>query len=166
MGSVILVHMKQKIYSLSLLALLTGAFFFAVSSHAESASDDHSAWMTDFEAAKAKAKAENKPMLVDFTGSDWCIWCIKLDEEVFSKQAFKDYAKENLILVELDFPRKKAQSDELKEQNRALAEKYGIRGFPTILILDGEGEVIEKTGYRRGGPEKYVLHLQEILAGL
>lgn len=158
--------MKQKHYLLSFLALFAGAFFFGIASHAESTGEVDSSWMTDFEAAQAKAKEEGKPMLVNFTGSDWCIWCIRLDEEVFSKQAFKDYAKENLILVELDFPRKKAQSDELKEQNQALAQKYGIRGFPTILILDAEGKVIETTGYRRGGPEKYVLHLQEILAGL
>jgi len=120
--------------------------------------------MTDFDAAKAKAKAEDKPMLVDFTGSDWCGWCIKLDKEVFSKAAFKDYASENLILVEIDFPKSKKQSAELKAQNEALAEKYGIRGFPTILVMDGEGKVMERTGYRRGGPEKYVEHLKGILA--
>ncbi|MFU8847383.1 MAG: thioredoxin family protein [Opitutales bacterium] len=158
--------MKQKHTILSVLALFAGAFFFAIASYAESTGDAESAWMTDLEAAKAIAKAENKPMLVDFTGSDWCMWCIRLDEEVFSKQAFKDFAKENLILVEIDFPRKKTQSDELKEKNQALAQKYGIRGFPTILILDAEGKVIERTGYRRGGPEKYVEHLQGILAGL
>ena len=64
-------------------------------------------WLTDFEAAKAKAKAENKPMLLDFTGSDWCGWCVKLDKEVFSKAAFKDYADAELVLVEIDFPRNK-----------------------------------------------------------
>ena len=165
----ILVHMKQKtnrLSLLSLLALLAGAFFFSIASHAGPASEDHAAWMTDFDAAKAKASTENKPMLVDFTGSDWCGWCIKLDGEVFSKQAFKDYAKENLILVEIDFPREKAQSTELKAQNEALAKKYGVRGFPTILIINADGEVIEQTGYRRGGPEKYIEHLKGILAGV
>lgn len=157
--------MKQKHYLLSILALFAGAFFFAIASHAESTGDVESAWMSDFEAAKNKAKEEGKPMLVNFNGSDWCIWCIVLVDEVFSTQAFNSYAKNNLILVDIDFPRKKAQPEELKEQNRALANKYGIRGFPTILVLDAEGEVIEKTGYRRGGPEAYVLHLQEILAG-
>ena len=92
-------------------------------------------WMTDFEAAQAKAAAEQKPMLLDFTGSDWCGWSIKLDKEVFSQEAFQNYAAEALVLVELDFPRGKDQSAELKAQNKALAEKYGIRGFPTILIL-------------------------------
>lgn len=120
--------------------------------------------MTDFEAAKAKAAAENKPMLLDFTGSDWCGWCIKLDKEVFSQEAFKAYADESLVLVELDFPSKKPISDELKAQNEALAEKYGIRGFPTIVILSPEGELIDTTGYRRGGAEAYVEHLKEIVA--
>jgi len=157
--------MKQKAYLFSALAFIAASFFLVSFSHAESAGDDHAPWMTDFDAAKAKAKAENKAMLVDFTGSDWCGWCIKLDKEVFSKAAFKDYASENLVLVEIDFPRKKEQSAELKAQNQALAEKYGIRGFPTILIMDGDGKVLKKTGYRRGGPEKYIEHLKGILAG-
>ena len=156
--------MKQKTYLIPALAVLVGTLLLGTFSHAESPLEDHAAWMTDFEAAKAKAKAEGKPMLVDFTGSDWCGWCIRLDKEVFSKPAFKDYAAENLILVEIDFPRRKEQSAELKAQNEALAEKYGIRGFPTILIMDAEGEVIERTGYRRGGPGKYVDHLKGILA--
>jgi len=123
-------------------------------------------WMTDFKAAKAKAAAENKPILVDFTGSDWCGWCIKLDKEVFSQAAFQEYAEEELVLVELDFPRAKKQSAELKAQNEALAQHYGIRGFPTILVLSPEGKLIEKTGYRRGGAEQYVDHIQEIVASV
>jgi thioredoxin-related protein len=121
-------------------------------------------WMTDFEAAQAKAKAENKPLLLDFTGSDWCGWCIKLDEEVFSQTAFSQYAAAELVLVEIDFPRRTDQPAKLKAQNEALSQKYGIRGFPTILVLSPEGELIEKTGYRRGGPEAYVAHIKEILA--
>ena len=121
-------------------------------------------WMTDFEAAKVKAKAENKPMLLDFTGSDWCGWCIKLDKEVFGEAAFKDYAAAELVLVELDFPRGKGQSAELKAQNEALAKQYGVRGFPTILLLSPDGELIEKTGYQRGGAEAYVEHIKAILA--
>jgi protein disulfide-isomerase len=121
-------------------------------------------WMTDFEAAQAKAKAENKPLLLDFTGSDWCGWCIRLDEEVFSQAAFREYAAAELVLVEIDFPRRTDQPAKLKAQNEALAQKYGIRGFPTILVLSPEGELIEKTGYRRGGPQAYVAHIKEILA--
>ncbi|MGJ8649263.1 MAG: thioredoxin family protein [Opitutaceae bacterium] len=143
--------------ALSLISLLSIAFV-------ASAFAGGDAWMTDFEAAKAKAKAENKPMLLDFTGSDWCGWCIKLDREVFSQDAFKEYANASLVLVELDFPSKKIkQSEELVKQNKALAEKYGIRGYPTILILSPEGKLVEKTGYQRGGAEVYVEHIKEIV---
>lgn len=122
-------------------------------------------WLTDFEAATVKAKAENKPLLLDFTGSDWCGWCIKLKGEVFTKEAFKSYAEDELVLVELDFPRSKPQSDAVKAQNEALAQKYGIRGFPTIVLLSPEGELVGKTGYQSGGAEKYVEHLKTLLAG-
>lgn len=120
-------------------------------------------WETDFEAAKDRAKAEGKPMLVDFTGSDWCGWCVRLKKEVFDHQEFKDYAAENLVLVELDFPRRKEQSDEEKAQNKALAEKYEVRGFPTILLLSDKGKEVARTGYKEGGPEPYIEHLKELL---
>lgn len=120
-------------------------------------------WMTDLASAQ-KAAAERKvPILVDFSGSDWCGWCIKLDKEVFSQDAFKKFAKDNLVLLLLDFPRRKEQSEEVKKANNALAEKYGIEGFPTVLILDAEGKVIGRTGYQPGGAEKYVAHIQELL---
>ena len=157
--------MNHKTNFLLLLAAFAGSFFFVPSSHAASGAETHASWMTDFAAAKAKAKAENKPLLVDFTGSDWYSWCMKLNKEVFSKKAFQDYATEAFVLVEIDFPsRKIKQSAELKAQNEALAEKYGIKGFPTILILDADGKVIQQTGYQRGGAEKYVEHLKGILA--
>lgn len=120
-------------------------------------------WETDFKAALATAKAEGKPVLVDFTGSDWCGWCIRLDKEVFSKQAFKDYAKDSLVLLEVDFPRAKEQSPSLIAQNEALATKYKIRGFPTILLLSGDGELLGRTGYQDGGADAYVEHLKELI---
>ena len=144
---------------LSLLAL-TAFLGIALQVQVQAAGDD---WPTDFKAALATAKAENKPVLVDFTGSDWCGWCIRLDKEVFSKQAFKDYATESLVLLEIDFPRGKEQSPELEAQNEALAAKYKVRGFPTILLLSGEGEVLGRTGYQKGGPEAYVEHIKELL---
>lgn len=121
-------------------------------------------WLTDFEAAKVQAKAENKSMLLGFSGSDWCGPCIMLDSEVFSQPEFKDYAAKKLVLVELDFPRGKEQSAELKAQNEALAKQYGIRGFPTVLVLSPDGKLIDTTGYQRGGAEAYVKHIQGILA--
>ena len=123
-------------------------------------------WVTDFEAAKASAKAGGKYLLVDFTGSDWCGWCIKLKGEVFSKDHFKTEAPKNFILVELDFPRAKDKmTPELIEQNKKLKEKYAISGYPTILLMDAEGKVFAKTGYRAGGPEKYIEYLNSLVKG-
>ena len=83
-------------------------------------------WLTDFDAAKKLAAEKKLPIVMDFSGSDWCIWCMRLDEEVFSKEAFKTYAKDNLVLFLADFPRDKKLPDEVKAQNRELARKYGI----------------------------------------
>lgn len=117
-------------------------------------------WMTDMDAAMKLSAKTGKVILADFSGSDWCGWCVKLDKEVFSKKAFKDFAEKNLILVLLDFPRSKPMTAKLKKQNAALAAKYGIRGYPTVLLLDSKGKVIVKTGYRRGGPQKYIAFLK------
>lgn len=118
-------------------------------------------WETDYEAAVRKAKKENKKLLLNFTGSDWCGWCIRLDREVFSKEQFVDYAKKNLVCVKLDFPRSKQLSAEEAKQNQQLASKHGVMGFPTILIVNADNEdVLLKTGYQRGGPESYIAHLK------
>jgi len=122
-------------------------------------------WTSDFEAAKKQAATEKKSLLIDFTGSDWCGWCIKLDKEVFAHDAFKTGVKDKLVLVELDFPRDKSKlSDEVQAQNKELQKKYGVRGFPTILVTDEEGRPFARTGYKPGGPEAYVTHLEELLA--
>lgn len=119
-------------------------------------------WMTDFEAAKKKAKVENKALLVDFTGSDWCHWCIKLDEEVFQKPEFK--GSDKFVLVALDYPRDKSkQSAELIAQNKALQEQFGVRGYPSIYLMDADARPFAKTGYQEGGPENYNKHLDELL---
>lgn len=120
-------------------------------------------WLTDFEAAKKLAAEKNLPILADFSGSDWCGWCIKLDNEVFSQDEFKAYAKDNIVLFLADFPSRKPQPAEIKKQNKALSEKYGIRGFPTVLLLDAEGEVLERTGYQKGGAAAYVEHIKDLL---
>ena len=114
-------------------------------------------WKTDYTAALAEAAKENKMVLLDFTGSDWCGWCIKLQKDTFSKSEFEKFAQESLVLVELDFPRGKTQSDELKKQNEELAEKFGVQGFPTLVLLDPQGkEATRNVGYLQGGPEAFV----------
>ena len=120
-------------------------------------------WLTDFEKAKEEAAARNVPILVDFSGSDWCGWCIRLDNEVFSQSAFKAYAKKNVVLFLADFPSQKVQPDELKKQNKKLSEEYGVRGFPTVLLLDADGNVLERTGYKAGGASAYVEHIKSLL---
>lgn len=121
-------------------------------------------WVTDFEAAKKTAAEGKKDLLLDFTGSDWCGWCIKLNEEVFSKEPFKAGTKDKFVMVELDFPRKKELEAKLKEQNEALQEKFKVQGFPTIMLCDATGKPYAKTGYQPGGPEKYVAHLADLQA--
>jgi len=154
--------MKRSLLFLTAVAGLLTFTIFAQGGDKESAGASVD-WMVDFQKAKSIAMKEGKPMLLDFTGSDWCGWCIKLKKEVFSKPAFKDYAADELVLVELDFPRSKPQSPEIKEQNEALAKRYKVRGFPTIILLSPEGELIGETGYRRGGAEGYVEHLTELI---
>ncbi len=117
-------------------------------------------WLTDLPAAQALAKKEKKLVFVDFTGSDWCGWCVKLKKEVFDTKEFADYAKDNLILVELDFPRRKEQSAALKKANAALQEKHGVTGFPTLLALNADGkEVWKNPGYHPGGPAAMIAKL-------
>lgn len=121
-------------------------------------------WVTDFEAAKKTATEGKKDLLIDFTGSDWCGWCIKLNKEVFDHEPFKAGTKDKFVLVELDFPNKKQLEPALKEQNQALQKQYQVRGFPTIIMADATGKPYAKTGYKAGGPEAYVTHLDELRA--
>ena len=123
------------------------------------------AWGTDFDAAKQAAAERKVPILVNFTGSDWCPWCVRLDREVFSQDAFKDFAKTNLVLFVADFPQDKPQSDTVVAQNQKLEAQYRVEGFPTILLLDASGGELARTGYRPGGADAYVDHLRSLIAG-
>jgi thioredoxin-related protein len=119
-------------------------------------------WDDDYNKAIAQAKAEKKMVLLDFTGSDWCSWCMKLDKEVFSKPEFKSYAKDNLVLVEVDFPQTKRQAKKLKDQNEKLQQEHGIQGYPTIIVLNSEGKKVGKLGYQEGGPKAFIAKLDEM----
>ena len=118
--------------------------FFAV--RAIAAAD----WQTDYARALETAKAQNKKVLLDFTGSDWCGPCIEFKKRALSRPEFRDYADRNLVLVEVDYPQGKRQVPELVKQNENLKKQYGIdeKGFPTIVLLDPNGKVVrEFTGY-------------------
>jgi protein disulfide-isomerase len=118
----------------------------------------------DFDAALKKAAAENKTVLALFTGSDWCIWCKRLEGEVLSQKAFSDEVGKTFVPVFLDFPRDKSLVKEaIAKRNKELSEKYAVRGFPTVLLLDAKGEVLAQTGYQKGGPEKYLAHVKGLV---
>lgn len=119
-------------------------------------------WLTDFRQAQAEAKAGKKLLLLNFTGSDWCIWCIKLEREVFSRPEFQDYAKDNLVLMTVDFPRAKPLSAEVRKQNEELAQKYSVEGFPTIVVLNGDGKQVGGLGYVFGGASAFVSELKKV----
>jgi thioredoxin-related protein len=118
-------------------------------------------WLTDYEAAKKQAAKEGKDILMDFTGSDWCGWCIRLKKEVFSQETFKKEAPKHFVLLELDFPRSKQLEPKLKAQNNMLRDQFAVQGYPTIMLTDATGKAYAKTGYQPGGPEKYIAHLSE-----
>jgi protein disulfide-isomerase len=122
-------------------------------------------WLTNFAQAQDEAKTRQKLLLMDFTGSDWCGWCIMLDKEVFSKPEFQEYAAKNLVLLELDFPRQKAQPPETAAQNQRLATQYRIQGFPTVVVLDSNGKPVGALGYMKGGPQAFIAELEKLRKG-
>ena len=145
-------------------------FLFAVAAVAlisgPLASAEEPGWLTDYKQAQQQAKANNKILLLDFTGSDWCGWCKKFDREVLLKPEFKDFARDNLVVVELDFPRGKPQTAELRKQNRELTQKYEIVGFPTIVVLSADGQELWRyPGYFTDGPAAFIAELQKLRKG-
>lgn len=113
-------------------------------------------WTTDYNDALRQAQRTNKKILLNFTGSDWCGWCKRLDAEVFSQPSFLDYVKDRYILVTVDFPRKTELPEDLRTQNKALARKHDISGFPTVIVLDEFGQFYAKSGYVKGGPVPFL----------
>ena len=118
----------------------------------------HADWTTDYKAALVQAKAQKKLVLLDFTGSDWCGYCLLLDKEVFTQPAFKDFADKNYILVTVDFPQQKQLPDDVKQQNDALGKQFKIDGYPTLIVLDADGkELGRQVGYDPGsGPDAVI----------
>jgi thioredoxin-related protein len=123
--------MKYVICTLGILLISTAATL---------AGGSKQGWDDDYAKALAEAAKDKKMVLLDFTGSDWCGWCIKLDEEVFSKSDFKRFARENLVLVELDYPHDKRLPKKTQEQNAELKKKFSVSGYPTIVLVDAEGK--------------------------
>lgn len=123
----------------------------------------HQNWSTDFEAAKKQAETEGKDILVDFTGTEWCMWCIRLGAEVFRHDEFTDFAKKHFVLVEVDFPQNAlGQPEATTPEHEELAERFGVESFPTIFLFDAQGRPYAQTGYQPGGPEAYNEHLADL----
>lgn len=120
-------------------------------------------WTNSYTKALAEAKSTGKPILANCTGSDWCGWCWKLRDEVFKTPAFEKWAAERVVLLEVDFPKRKRQPRALRVQNQRFKAKYGVGGFPTILFLDSSGKVLGRSGYRRGGAEAWIKNAERFL---
>jgi protein disulfide-isomerase len=149
-----------KKYQFALAVALGLTFLFPVSGRSETG------WETDLKKAQEQAKSSNKLVFLDFTGSDWCGYCIRLDKDILSKPEFKQYANKNLVLVEIDFPRRKPQPPEVQQQNQKLAAEYQIQGFPTIIVLNGEGRKVWRyDGYFADGAAAFIAELEKARKG-
>lgn len=148
-----------KIYSMKISIFLI-LLFISCSDFAQTSKLN---WQTDLELAIQLSEKENKPLMLFFTGSDWCGWCMKLQKDVFYKPEFIEWADKNVILVDIDFPRNKSnQSAELQQQNNLLQQQFGIQGYPTIHFvrpqkIDGRINLssLGQTGYR-ANPEIWI----------
>ena len=126
--------------------------FLSVALHAQE-------WQTDLTKAEKTASNENKPIILVFQGSDWCAPCIKLDREIWSTDAFKSYAKDHFVMLKADFPRKSKNAlDKVQQKkNNKLAETYNPEGyFPLVVVLNEEGKILGKTGYKHVSPQDYI----------
>jgi len=116
-------------------------------------------WETDFEKAKELATEKDRNIVLVFSGSDWCAPCIKLETEIWSSEEFKNYAKDNFVMLKADFPRKKKNklTDEQQEKNNQLAEKYNTKGyFPLVVVMDENAKVLGTAGYEKIEPSEYI----------
>ncbi len=120
-------------------------------------------WNTNLEAAQAVAEVEGKDLFVYFAGSDWCGWCDRFHKEILTTSRFESYLDENFVPVLIDFPREIEQSEELKSDNQVLARRLGVQGFPTIVLMDSEGNELGRLGYLPGGPNNYIAEVRSVV---
>ena len=139
--------------------LLAGVILFW---GATSVFSQEAGWTNDYTKEVAQAKAENKAILLDFTGSDWCGWCMKMKQETLDTPQFTAYAQKSLVLVTVDFPHKTPQASAVKQQNEKLNAKYQADGFPTYVLIDKFGrELGRQSGYLPGGPTAFIAKLSK-----
>jgi protein disulfide-isomerase len=121
------------------------------------------AWLNDFSKAQAQAQTEGKFVLVNFTGSDWCGWCIRLRKEVFLRPEFENYAASNLVLLEIDFPKRKPLPPLVQQSNQKLAEQFQVQGYPTLIVLDSQGRKLGRISYGTGGPKQFIAEVERLV---
>jgi protein disulfide-isomerase len=150
------------------IAILAWSFVSAKSSND---TKENLVWHTDMKVASELAQKQDKPLFMFFTGSDWCGWCIRLQKEVFKTPEFAQWAKKNVVLVELDFPKRTPQDEKIKNQNAQLQQMFGISGYPTVWFVksgkkDGKinFEQLGSTGYVAGGPKAWISGADQIIA--
>ena len=142
---------------LAIFASVAIAFFAAPIKFVKAAPQSDELWRTDYKQALAQAAREKKNVLLDFTGSDWCPYCVQMDKEVLSRPEFEKFATNNLVLVKLDFPRRKQLPPAESEQNHRLGQQFAIEGYPTYILVDRTGkEVKRQVGYLEGGPKEFI----------
>jgi thioredoxin-related protein len=117
-------------------------------------------WLTDFETARARSKAENRLLLMNFTGSDWCPPCMLMRKRVFAQPAFAKYAAQQLVLLEVDFPRRKAFAPQQLAANESLAQQFGIESFPTLVVMTPEGKIVGRIRSVPDGPAALIAALE------
>jgi len=118
-------------------------------------------WLTDAMAAQRKAKEENKLLMLDFTGSDWCGWCMKLKREVFDQPDFAQFAQSRLVMVEVDFPHHQTLPQAQQQANASLEHAYGVTGYPTLVFLNPDGKRVGRMGYISGGPTAFIAKVEQ-----
>ena len=152
--------MKLKNTIKKLLFILFTLFGISCQINTNSNKELEKIWLTDVSKAIEESKVSGKPIFAFFTGKEWCSWCKKLERQVLSKDDFINYAKENLVLLELDFPRGRRN---LPQKQIELARKFNIKGYPTVILMDSSTNKIAKTGYEAMSPEQYVDHVKALL---
>ena len=120
-------------------------------------------WSDNYKASMEAAASSGKPAFVLLTGSDWCIWCKRLYAEILDTPEFKEYAKESLELIYVDYPREDYRTEEVAAQNEQLKGKFKVRGYPTVVLLDSEGKELARLGYMQGGPKTFIRAIKSAL---
>ncbi len=148
--------------------IILGAFLLFTTIIIAQENTEELQWIEGYEEAAKISQKTGKPILANFTGSDWCGWCIRLDKEVFSKQEFTKWAKKNVVLLKVDFPRRKKIATKIAEGNKSLQQTFQVSGYPTLWLFSVGKEInditpLGKTSYVSGGAEKWIASINPAL---